>query len=69
MPFNWDANSRSVMSCRYELPNYYELIFNNISFFKDLLKRDRLFIIHYSNIQSIGIELFKVNGNLSNTIM
>ena len=33
---------------------------DNISFFKDLLKRDRSFTIHQRNIQSLAIELFKV---------
>ena len=42
---------------------------NNISSFEYLLKNDRSFTIHHRNIQSIAIELFKVKGNLSNSIM
>ena len=37
---------------------------DNISSFKDLLKKDRSFTIHQGNIQSQAIELFKVKGNL-----
>ena len=35
---------------------------DNISSFKDLLKKDRSFTIHQRNIQSLAIELFKVKG-------
>ena len=42
---------------------------NNISSFKDLLKRDKSFTIHQRNIQPLAIELFKVKGNLSNNVM
>ena len=42
---------------------------DNISFFEDLFKKDRLFTIHQRNIQSLAIELSRVKGNLSNNIM
>ena len=42
---------------------------DNISSFKDLLKKDRSFTIHQRNIHSLAIELFKVKGNLSTNIM
>ena len=42
---------------------------DNISSFEDLVKRDKSFTIHQSNIQSLAIELFKAKGNLSNNIM
>ena len=37
--------------------------------FKDLLKKDNYVCIHYRNIQSLAVELFRVKENLSNTIM
>ena len=40
-----------------------------ISYFEDLLKKDRSCTIHQRNIQSLAIELFKVQGNLSKNIM
>ena len=41
---------------------------DNNSSFKKLLKKDNSFTVHQRNIQSLAIELFKVNVNLSNTI-
>ena len=41
----------------------------NISSFKDLLKRNKFFSIHPKDIQSQAIELFKVKENLSNNII
>ena len=41
----------------------------NISFFEDLLKKDRSFTIHQMNIKSLATELFKVRGYLLNSIM
>ena len=41
----------------------------NISSFKDLLKRNKFFSIHPRDIQSQAIELFKVKENLSNNII
>ena len=40
---------------------------DNISSFKDLLKRDKS--IHQRNIQSLAMKLFKVKGNFLNNIM
>ena len=42
---------------------------DNISFFEDLLEKDKLFTIHQENIQSLAIELFKSEEILSNNIM
>ena len=42
---------------------------DNYSSYVDLLAKDKSFTIHQKNIQSIGIELFKVKQNLSNVIM
>ena len=42
---------------------------DNISSFKDLLKKDRSFTIHQRHIQSLAIKLFKLKQNLSNNIM
>ena len=42
---------------------------DNISFFEELLKKDKPFRIHQRNIQPLGIELFKVKNKLSNRIM
>ena len=39
------------------------------SSFKELRKKNNSFTVHHRNIQSLAIELFKVKGNLSNTIM
>ena len=38
------------------------------SSFNGLLKMNKSVCIHHINIQSLAIELFKVKGNLSNTI-
>ena len=42
---------------------------DNISSFEELPKKDKSFCIHYRNIQSLAVELFKVKKNLSNKIM
>ena len=42
---------------------------DNYSSYVDLLAKDKLFIIHQRNIQSLVIELFKAKRNLSNAIM
>ena len=42
---------------------------DSISSLEDLLKRDKAFTIHQRNIQSLAIELFKVERKLSNNIM
>ena len=42
---------------------------DNNSSFKELIEKDNSFIVHFKNIQSLAIELFKVKENLLNTIM
>ena len=42
---------------------------DNNSSFKDLLKKDNSFTVHYRNIQSLAIDLFNAKENLSNTII
>ena len=42
---------------------------DNNSSFKDLLKKDNSFIVHYRNTQSLAIDLFNTKENLSNTII
>ena len=37
--------------------------------FEDLLKKDNSFKIHHKNIQSLGIELFKVEKGIANPIL
>ena len=40
-----------------------------ISSFHELLQKGHCFTIHHRNIQSLGIELYKIKENLSNEIM
>ena len=47
-----------------------QIIYNdNISSFEDLLERDKSHTIHQRNIQSLAMELFKVQENFSNNAM
>ena len=41
---------------------------DNNSSFKELLKKNNSFTVHYRNIKSLAIELFKIKMNLSNTM-
>ena len=70
-PLIWMFHSRSVNNKINHLhERSLRIVYkNNISSFEYLLKNDRSFTIHHRNIQSIAIELFKVKGNLSNSIM
>ena len=42
---------------------------DSINSFHELLQNDHSFTIHFRNIQSLNIELYKIKGNLSNEIM
>ena len=42
---------------------------DNSSSFKELSKKNNLFIVHNRSIQSLAIGLFKVKENLSNTMI
>ena len=42
---------------------------NNSVCFDETLKIDKWYYIHHENIQTLTIELYKVNNNLSNQIM
>ena len=70
-PLIWMFHSRSVNNKINHLhERSLRIVYkNNISSFEYLLKKDRSFTIYHRNIQSIAIELFKVKGNLSNSIM
>ena len=70
-PLIWMFHSRGVNNkINYLYERSLRIVYkDNISSFKDLLKKDRSFTIHQRNIQSLAIELFKVKGNLSNNIM
>ena len=70
-PLIWMFHSRGVNN---KINHLHERLLgivykDNISSLEDLLQRDKSFPIHQRNIQSLGIELFKVKGNLSNNIM
>ena len=46
------------------------IVYNDyITSFKDLLKKDNPFKIHHKNIQSLAIELFKVEKEIANAIL
>ena len=46
------------------------IVYNDyIALFKDLLKKDKSFKIHYKNIKSLAIELFKVKQRIANPIL
>ena len=63
------ANNKINVTNRNELSIKTNVCKDNISSLEDFLKRDKLFIIHQRNIQSLVIELFKDKGNLSNNII
>ena len=42
---------------------------DNTSSFHEMLQVDHSFDVHHRNIQSLGIELYKIKKNLSNEVM
>ena len=66
MFFSRKANSKTNHIHERSLRIMYK---DNISFFEELLKKDKSFCILPRNIQSLAIELFKVKSNLANKIM
>ena len=70
-PLTWMFHSRQANN---KINHIHEralrLIYrDNNATFEDLLKKDNSFKVHYRNIQSLAIELFKVKNNISNKIM
>ena len=48
----------------------FKNVYNDyITSFEDLLKKDNFFKIHHKNIQSLAIELFKVEKGIANPIL
>ena len=45
------------------------IIYKDNITFEELLEKGGSYFIHHKNIQSLAIELFKINTNLSNNIM
>ena len=70
-PLIWMFHSRRVNSKINQVHerSLRSVCQDNISSFEELLKRDKSFNTHQTNIQSLAIELFKIKGNLSNNIM
>ena len=70
-PLIWMFHGRGVNNETNHLPERsLRIIYkDNNSSFKELLKKDNSFSVHFKNIQSLATELFKVKENLSNTIM
>ena len=70
-PFTWMFHSRKVNSKINHLQERpLRIVYNDyITLFEDLLKKDNSFKIHYKNIQSLAIELFKVEKGIANPIL
>ena len=66
-PLIWMFHSRKVNSKINHLQERsLRIVYNDyITSFEDLLKKDNFFKIHHKNIQSLAIELFKVNFGLN----
>ena len=70
-PLIWMFCSRKVNSkINYLQERSLKIIYNNyITSFEDLLKKDKFFKIPHKNIQSLAIELFKVEKGIANPIL
>ena len=70
-PLVWMFHSRKVNSnINHIQEQFLRIIYNDyITSLKDLLKRDNSFRIHHKNIQSLAIELFKVEKGIGNPIL
>ena len=70
-PLVWMFHSRKVNSKINHLQEQFlRIIYNDyITSLKDLLKKDNSFRIHHKNIQSLAIELFKVEKGTDNPIL
>ena len=70
-PLIWMFHSRKVKSKINHLQERsLRIVYNDyITSFEDLLKKDNSFKIYHKNIQSIAIELFKVENGIDNPIL
>ena len=70
-PLIWMFHSRKVNSKINHLQERsLRIVYNDyITSFEDLLKKDNSFKIHHENIQSLVIELFKVEKGIANSIL
>ena len=70
-PIIWMFHSRKVNSKITHLQERsLRIVYNHyITSFEDLLKKDNSFKIHHKSIQSLAIELFKVEKGIANPLL